>query len=334
MVCSDTLNVITRQLIVLSALFLCLIVLGSFIFQPIPTTASAAPLTTATLTPTPTATETLTDTATDTPTPTGTVTETATQTLTSTPDPCVSKPAVPPLRQPANNSVLPYTTTEVRLRWTKVPCGNAYRIKIAIDSADGNLIRSKRGSTKKSYLVKNLPAGHTYFWWVSACDTIGCTGSKIRHFTIQAPPTPTPTNTPTPSGTSTPAAGIPGHLANYHATPSVYLNSEDPVYYFDCTWKWRPFGDIILVISNGFTPGEPVDAFAYEISSGVYSMTANYIAEGNGWVRTSINTHAWHGGHYHLFFSGEYSHITNCGHFDLDHGPGGLIPNLLGPHPQ
>src|SRR5438477_485325 len=123
MLCSDTLNVMTRQLMALSAIFLCLIVVGSFIFLPTPSTTSAAPLITETLTPSPTATE--------------TVIGTATQTQTSTPDPCVSKPAVPPLRQPANNSVFPDTTTELRLRWAKVPCGTAYRIKIAIDSADG-----------------------------------------------------------------------------------------------------------------------------------------------------------------------------------------------------
>lgn len=329
----------------LGAIFLCVMVLGSLSLQAqLTASVNAAPLTTLTLTPTDTATPTLTPSNTATATPTGTladtdtptVTDTATATFTATTDPCSFKPTKPRLTVPSDGSVFDYTVSALRLRWGKVPCGDAYRVFVKMDSKLGKVIRAKRGLTNKSYLVKNLPSGHDFYWRVAACNSAGCSRSNIYKFTIQPPPTPTPTYTATPTeivGTSTPAAGLAHHLANYQG-PSVYLNSEDPVYYFDCGWKWRPFGDFILLISDGFTPGEPVTAFAYEISSGVYSMTGNYIAEGNGWVRTSINTHDWHGGHYHIFFTGSSSGIQHCGHFDLDHGPGGLSPNLRGPHKQ
>lgn len=269
-------------------------------------------------TETPTSAPTLTDTATATATATATETATETPTATATLDPCSLKPAAPKLRAPSKGKIYPHTQNQVEVRWKKSECADSYRVKVFQNSKNGKLVARKKGVKKLGFVVKKLAAGYTYYWTIEACNAAGCARSKFRNFVILPPPTPTPT--PVPDYTSTPAANPPSSYANYQG-PSVYLGTEDPVYYFDCTWKWRPMGDIVLIIAMGFEPAERVRMYAYEISSDKVAAEGKYIALGNGWVATAINTSLWPGGHFHLLFTGERSRVQQCGHFDLDHGP-------------
>ncbi len=302
------------HIVALVAIFLCMFGLSVSVsrtgwFSP----ASAAPLLLNTATPTPSSTPTETPTETATTTPTSTETPTATATL----DPCTEKPAKPKLLKPKNGAKFPYNIGNLRLRWQKPDCVTHFQLKITMDARVGNRIVYKKRLQNPSFVFKNTPAGHTFYWFVRACNDAGCTKSRVWNFVVAAN-NPRPTSTPQP--TSTPAADPPSRFGNYQG-PGVYLNSHEPVYYFDCSTKWVQMGDIILMIADGLEPNEPVDTFAYEISSEVRSMTAFYIADSNGQVRTAINTSAWPGGHFHVLFDGRKSGISRCGHFDLDKGP-------------
>jgi hypothetical protein len=317
-----------RHVLAFTAIFLCLLSFAALVLnRPNAPSASAAPLLTTTPSFTPTATATAT----------GTLTVTPTATTTPTLDPCSSAPPPAPLlRKPADGATLDPVSQKVKLDWKPADCALTYRVKVYRDSKDGALVSRKKGLTKTNYTTKELSPGHTYFWAAEACNAAGCTRSKFRDFYIPPPPTESPRPTRTPMPTSTPAAPPPYGVANWQG-PSVYLGPEDPVYYFDCGWKWRPQGDIVLIIAVGFTPGERVFYQAYEISSNVVSSTGNYIAASNGWVNTAVNTSAWAGGHYHLIFTGQTSRVSQCGHFDLDHGPAITDPGPdihRGPHKE
>lgn len=303
-----------------SAIFLCLLgLIAMALGSPHPKHVRAALLDTGT--------PTLTETTTATPTSTDIATATTTPTL----DPCTLKPPAPKLRVPSDGAVIPATQLKIELRWKPVTCAESYRYKVYQDAIQGEPVSRKKGMYKTQITIKDLEPGHTYLWFAEACNTAGCIKSKARDFKISAPPQPT-ARPSTPVVPSTPAADPPQQIANYQG-PSVYLDTTDPVYYFDCTYKWRPMGDIVLIIAVGFQPGENVSYRAYEISSNVTSATGNYIAAGNGWVATAINTSGWPGGHFHLIFTGRSSNNSECGHFDLDHGPARPLEIQDQPHP-
>lgn len=307
-----------RHLLASIAIFLCLLIFGILLFNLLETpSADAAALLTTTPSHTPTETVTLTPTA------------------TSTTEPCASPPPAPQLGKPKDGKDFSPVSQKVKLVWKTSACALTYRYKVFRDSKDGELVSRKKGMQQTSIMTQVLSPGHTYYWYAQACNAAGCTRSKYRDFRIPPPATSRPRPTTAPKPTSTPAAPPPNSIANFQG-PSVYLDTTEPVYYFDCGWKWRQMGDIILIIAVGFDPGEQVFMRAYEISSGVTSATGDYIAASNGWVNTAINTSAWAGGHFHVIFDGESSNASECGHFDLDHGPAGAARTderaLRGPH--
>lgn len=270
-----------------------------------------------------------TDTPTTTATATATVTTTATPTMTSTAttDPCDGAPPPPDLIAPANGATV--NQAQVPLRWSAAPCAVVYRFVIRASS--NSIIQ--RGRTRKLHATtQTLSRGATYYWTVKACNPgKGCNHSKQRHFHIQAPPTPIPptpgpTGQPTTPPNGTPVPGTPpGNLLNTDAcgTPpypcrGVYLSDDSSArWYFNCSWKWVPYGGTVFVTSLWFYPNEGVSLRVDDFNKALTTETHHYTANSSGYLEVSLDTSGWVQDHYHLLFDGDKSGVEYCGHFDL-----------------
>ena len=107
---------------------------------------------------------------------------------------------------------------------------------------------------------------------------------------------------------------IPKNIVQYRG-PGVYLNTDpNQLYYFDCSWKWRPMNGIIYFLVLGFQPLERVTV-SYEIL-GIQGLTfyATTSADGYGNVPFGINSISMIPGHYHWWFTA--SSARYCGHYD------------------
>lgn len=299
----------------LCAIFLCVAGFSSLALpSPNVSRASAAPPTTTT--PTPTATST----PSETPSITATDTATPTNTATATVDPCSLRPTASLLKKPKKGAQYSSAVATLRIKWSASECATYYQLKIIPDGKKGKPQVKKLGLKKEAFTFRNIPSGHTYYWYVNSCNAAGCAKSRWGRFTIASG---APKVTPTPLAVSTPAADLPTRFGNYQG-PGVYVNAEDPVYYFPCEInKYVHLRDLVLVIVDGLKPGEAVNAYGYEISAVPQYNWYNgyYIADSNGQVRTAINTSAWTDGHFHIYYTGKSSKIQWCGHFDLYRGP-------------
>ncbi len=131
-----------------------------------PTTTSS-PTATSNTTVTPTATETATSTA----TPTSTAhTPTATRSLTPsmTPTVCAGKPDVANLVSPSNGSKI--KAKKVPLAWDAARCAQKYVVIVKKDKKKGKAFKKFKNVTATVVNLKKLPAGHTYYWRVKACN--------------------------------------------------------------------------------------------------------------------------------------------------------------------
>ena len=126
---------------------------------------------------------------TSTPTPTATATHTpnpsasSTPTATSTAQACTTKPGKPILRAPAPSAIV--TKTRVLLDWDNAACAARYRVRVRQDSTQGAQVMFKTGLTISQTKTNTLTKGKTYFWKVSACNSIGCSASGWRNFSVQ-----------------------------------------------------------------------------------------------------------------------------------------------------
>lgn len=284
-----------------------------------------------TSTPTATATETDTETTTATTTTTATQTETTTPTVTSTAttDPCQTRPAAPTLVRPADGAI--FNRTQITLRWNPVACAAKYRFVVRAGSRNGPI--ADAGKTKRlRKTTQSLGRGSWYYWSVKACITgHGCAQSVTRRFRLPAPPTPIPT-TPAPTGqptapaNGTPVPGVPpGNLLNTNAcgTPpypcrGVYLSNDSSArWYFNCSWKWVPYGGTVFTTSLWFYPNEGVSLTVVDFNKGLPTETHHYTANSSGYLEVSLDTSGWVQDHYHLLFDGDKSGVEYCGHFDL-----------------
>lgn len=146
--------------------------------------ANATPTQTATRTSTPTQT-TVAPTTTRTPTqttvaPTGTRTPTPSATATLA---CTGKPAKPLLTAPAKNTTT--TNKRVTLKWNAVPCVQSYQVVVRQDSKNGTTV-DNANTTGLSHKTPALAKGHTYFWYVQACNAAAqCSKSVVWKFKVQ-----------------------------------------------------------------------------------------------------------------------------------------------------
>lgn len=127
----------------------------------------------------------------------------------------------------------------------------------------------------------------------------------------------------TDTGTSdTPAASSqggtvllkPNNVYNYQGA-GVYLSSNpDELWYFDCNWKWVPFGSPMYMLVLGFQPNEQVKVSyeVFDVVSGVNYKTLN--ADENGNLSLEVDMTGLPAGHYHWWFQAKS--VTYCGHFD------------------
>lgn len=253
-----------------------------------------------------------------TPSTTATSTPTQTSTATSTTDPCPPPPEATHLNAPKNKKTL--DTVQVKLRWSIVPCATKYRYVIRRGAKDGDLVQ--RGKTQNHKVTtKALPRGVTYFWSVKSCILNRCSLSKSWSFSIKAPPTPTraPTSpNPPPHGTPVPG-DPPGNLRNYQGS-SVYLfTNPNELWYFDCSFKWRPMGKgALYTISLWYYPNERINFDILNLNTETVTGNGSGVANSAGYLDFTFDTSSWEPDHYHLVFYGQSSRVVYCGHFDLE----------------
>ncbi len=94
---------------------------------------------------------------------------------------CVTKPAKPTLRVPANNTA--ENKLRVKLKWHSAICADTYNVVVK-DAATGHKADIKKGLTKLKYKTKALGSGETYKWFVQACNANGCRKSAARTFKV------------------------------------------------------------------------------------------------------------------------------------------------------
>ncbi len=137
-----------------------------------PPSATDTPTGSATPSPTPTLTETPTLTTTPTATPTNTASPTATTTGTATNTPCLGKPAIAVPVSPNNASSI--KPLKVPLGWDAATCAQTYKVIVRQDAKKGPKAFKKAKIAETQIKTKKLAAGHTYYWRVKSCNTVGC----------------------------------------------------------------------------------------------------------------------------------------------------------------
>ncbi len=85
----------------------------------------------------------------------------------------------PRLLLPAHNALI--ENQHVTFQWSKSPCAKSYAIEVRQDSAQGPIVDYAKYLKTPKWEI-DLPRGHTYFWFVSACGW-SCK-SKTRTLTI------------------------------------------------------------------------------------------------------------------------------------------------------
>jgi hypothetical protein len=101
---------------------------------------------------------------------------------TPTPNPCALKPAGPSLNSPLSGTVL--STAKVQLDWNGVPCATKYKVQVRQDSKQGLRVFKKALQTTELQ-TKALAIGHKYYWFVKACNDVGCTKSQVNMFKLK-----------------------------------------------------------------------------------------------------------------------------------------------------
>jgi len=123
-------------------------------------------------------------TLTPTPTKTSTPTQTPTKTLTPTVTPtngCNAKPLEPTLLKPVNAAQI--TAKRPKLKWSDVQCETRYKLRVRRDATNG-LIVVKRKQPETKFKAPLLEGGHTYYWFVKACNSFGCSKKTWHSFTV------------------------------------------------------------------------------------------------------------------------------------------------------
>ena len=268
---------------------------------------------------------------TDTPTPTltatATTTTTSTPTVTSTTDPCSPKPPAAALHAPNDDSTV--NQTQVKLTWSKIPCATKYKVNVHRDSAQWfeRLLQQDHETTHHHL------GAQSWSLVLLECENVSC-GLWLHQIrdasfplALSSTPVPQPTTpggTPVPNGTPVPGVA-PGGLLNTGAcgTPpypcrGVYLSSDSGArWYFNCSWKWVPYGGTVFTTSLWFYPNEGVSLRVQDFNKAQITQTAHFTANSNGYLEVSLDTSAWVQDHYHLLFNGDKSGVEYCGHFDL-----------------
>lgn len=116
------------------------------------------------------------------PTPTATPTVTPVVTATSTPA-CAIPPKKPKLFAPAVGAKI--TKRSVSLDWSDANCANTYKVVVKKNSTSGDVVVNKKGLKQSNYQTPELDAGKTYYWFVRACNSKGCTASDTWTFTVK-----------------------------------------------------------------------------------------------------------------------------------------------------
>jgi hypothetical protein len=150
-------------------------------------------------------------------------------------------------------------------------------------------------------------AVNTFYWDGSnVTGGAGCGGSS-------------PLGGPVPAGAPAPVSLTPGNIVNPQGN-AVYLNTNpSALYYADCNWKAIPFGvgSTIYFEVLGFTPGEAVSYSSIDIATNVANTSGNISADASGNASLALNTLGWPGGENHIWFVGQSSHYSYCGHFEI-----------------
>src|SRR6186997_1340736 len=90
----------------------------------------------------------------------------ATPTIGPTVAACPDKPNKPWLVAPANGSA--FKSRNATLDWSTMYCAASFYVTVKKDTVFGPIV-DEAGVYPSVYTTKNLQAGHTYIWHVSAC---------------------------------------------------------------------------------------------------------------------------------------------------------------------
>ncbi len=116
-------------------------------------------------------------------TPTPVPTNTPTPTATPPSNECQNKPAAPQLSKPKANAEVKSQTPQ--LDWNDVQCATKYKVVVKKDAKNG-VKAFKKAVTVSQVKTTALEKGHTYYWWVKACNAQKqCTKSAWGMFTIK-----------------------------------------------------------------------------------------------------------------------------------------------------
>ncbi len=96
---------------------------------------------------------------------------------------CTGRPAAPSLLAPATSTQL--TKPKVAMDWNDVPCATKYKVRVKQDSKQGTVV-FKKALTASNVQTTALAKGHTYYWFVKACnDQNQCAKSAWGTFTLK-----------------------------------------------------------------------------------------------------------------------------------------------------
>lgn len=92
-----------------------------------------------------------------------------------------SVPSKPLLLTPTNNQQV--TVNPPHLVWAPSADADRYNVVIRVDGRKGTKVNTATVSTE-SYTPPSLASGKTYYWRVTACNSVGCTKSDMYTFTL------------------------------------------------------------------------------------------------------------------------------------------------------
>ena len=112
---------------------------------------------------------------------------------------------------------------------------------------------------------------------------------------------------------------VPRSIVNYRGA-GVYLNTNpNQLYYFGCDWKWVQISGPVYFLVLGFRPNEGISYLVQDFNNGSTLSTGAGSADGYGNYSMVLNGYTLpNRNHIHVWFYGQSSGATYCGHFDND----------------
>ncbi|MCC7165074.1 MAG: DUF3466 family protein [Anaerolineae bacterium] len=96
---------------------------------------------------------------------------------------CTAKPAKPTLMLPKDGKTV--KKRKVWLDWGESGCADSYRVLVREGGPQGRKVEKVKNLPDTIHRTDALTRGQTYYWRASACNSIGCTKSAWRSFTIK-----------------------------------------------------------------------------------------------------------------------------------------------------